>query len=138
MEVIFTMEEIIKFLNAAQTFYLATVEGDQPRVRPMGFVMNYKNRLYMGTSNTKDMYRQIQANPKIEICTFGPDGRWLRVYGRAAVDTDIAAQEKALEIAPNLKKMYSAGDVRFALFYFEIGSIATLYSFEGTKKEIKL
>ncbi|MDR3336832.1 MAG: pyridoxamine 5'-phosphate oxidase family protein [Treponema sp.] len=132
------MDEVVKFLTDAQTFYLATVEGDQPRVRPMGFVMNYKGRLYMGTNNTKDMYKQMKAHPKIEISAFGPEGKWIRVYGKVDFDTDIAAQEKALEVAPNLKKMYSAGDGKFAVFYFESGSTATIYDFAGNRKEIKL
>jgi uncharacterized pyridoxamine 5'-phosphate oxidase family protein len=71
------METVVTFLNGAKTFYLATidVDGNQPRVRPMGFVMSYKGRLYMATSSTKDMYRQMRLNPKIEISATGADGQ---------------------------------------------------------------
>jgi uncharacterized pyridoxamine 5'-phosphate oxidase family protein len=132
------MDTVIDFLNDAKTFYLATVDGDQPRVRPMGFVMRHKDRLYMGTNNTKDMYRQMKANPKIEICTFGSDGRWIRVCGKVSFDDSPETQAKALEAAPQLKSMYSVGDGKFTLFYFEPGAAATITGFDGSKKEIEL
>ncbi|MDR2517114.1 MAG: pyridoxamine 5'-phosphate oxidase family protein [Spirochaetaceae bacterium] len=132
------MEEVLKFLQGAQTFYLATVEGDQPRVRPMGFVMIYKDRLYFSTNNTKPMYNQIKANPKVEFCAFGPGGQWIRISGKVAFDSDADVQEKALETSPQLKGMYSVGDGKFTLFYFEKGAKATIEGFQGGKKEITL
>jgi uncharacterized pyridoxamine 5'-phosphate oxidase family protein len=132
------MDTVVKFLNDAKTFYLATIDGDQPRVRPMGFVMSYKGKLYMGTNNTKDMYKQMKANPKIEISAFGPDGKWMRIYGKVGFDDSAETQTKALEAAPQLKSMYSVGDGKFTLFYFESGAVATLSGFDGSKKEIKL
>ncbi|MDR1412227.1 MAG: pyridoxamine 5'-phosphate oxidase family protein [Spirochaetaceae bacterium] len=132
------METVVKFLTDAKTFYLATADGDQPRVRPMGFVMSYKGRLYMGTNNTKDMYRQMQGNPRIEICAFGPDGRWIRACGKVSFDDSAETQAKALEAAPQLKSMYSVGDGKFTLFYFEPGAVATISGFDGNKKEIRL
>jgi uncharacterized pyridoxamine 5'-phosphate oxidase family protein len=132
------METVVKFLNDAKTFYLATVEGDQPRVRPMGFVMAHQGRLYLCTNNTKDMYRQIKANPKIEICAFGPGDKWLRVFGKAVFDDSVEIQAKALDTAPQLKSMYSAGDGKFTLFYFEPGAIAVICGFDGGREEIKL
>ncbi|MDR2785769.1 MAG: pyridoxamine 5'-phosphate oxidase family protein [Treponema sp.] len=132
------MDTVIKFLKDANSFYLATVDGDQPRVRPMGFVMNHKGRLYMCTNNTKDVYRQIKANPKIEICAFGPDGKWIRVYGKVSFDDSPETQEKAMEASPQLKTMYSVGDGKFTLFYFEPGAAAVISGFDGSKKEIRL
>jgi uncharacterized pyridoxamine 5'-phosphate oxidase family protein len=132
------METVVKYLADAKTFYLATIDGDQPRVRPMGFVMSHKGRIYMGTNNTKDMYKQMKANPKVEITAFGPDGRWVRVYGKVGFDESAETQAKALEAAPQLKNMYSVGDGKFTLFYFEPGAVAAFYGFDGSKKEIKL
>jgi uncharacterized pyridoxamine 5'-phosphate oxidase family protein len=132
------MEEALKFLQEAKTFYLATTDGDQPRVRPMGFSMIYNGRLYFATNNTKPMYKQLAANPKIEICAFGPGGQWLRAWGKVVFDNDTAAQGKAFEISPNLKNMYAIGDGKFGLFYFENGSKATIENMKGEKKEVTL
>jgi uncharacterized pyridoxamine 5'-phosphate oxidase family protein len=104
----------------------------------MGFVMSYKGRLYMGTSNTKDMYRQMRLNPKIEISAFGADGKWMRVAGKVVFDDSTETQTKALDAAPQLKPMYSVGDGKFTLFYFEPGTTATIHGFDSSRKEIKL
>jgi uncharacterized pyridoxamine 5'-phosphate oxidase family protein len=132
------MEEVLKFLQEARTFYLATVEGDQPRVRPMGFVMNFKDRLYFSTNNTKPMYKQMSTNPKIEICAFGASGSWLRAWGKVIFDDSTETQQKALEVSPQLGGMYKVGDGKFTLFYFEKGARATIEGFQGGKKEITL
>jgi uncharacterized pyridoxamine 5'-phosphate oxidase family protein len=132
------MDTVIKFLGEAKPFYLATVDGDQPRVRPMGFVMNHKGRIYMCTNNTKDVYKQMKANPKIEICAFGPENKWIRVCGKVSFDDSPETQEKAMEVSPRLKTMYSVGDGKFTLFYFDTGALATIEGFDGAKKEIKL
>ena len=128
------MEEIIQFLQKAQTFFLATVEGSQPRVRPMGFVMNYEGKLSFCTNNKKDMFKQIKANPKIEICASAPDGKWLRICGTVAFNPDRAAKEKALEIMPLLKNMYSVDDGIFEIFHFEKAA-AVFSDMQGGKKE---
>jgi uncharacterized pyridoxamine 5'-phosphate oxidase family protein len=131
------MEEIIKFLQDCKVFFLATAEGDQPRVRPMGFVMNYNGKLSFGTNNKKDMFKQMKANPKIEICASSQDGKWLRICGSVAFNPDRAAKEKALEIVPILKNMYSADDGIFEIFHFE-KAIAVFSDMQGGKKEINL
>ena len=128
------MEEIIQFLQKAQTFFLATVEGSQPRVRPMGFVMNYEGKLSFCTNNKQDMFKQIKANPKIEICASAPDGKWLRICGTVAFNPDRAAKEKALEIMPLLKNMYSVDDGIFEIFHFEKAA-AVFSDMQGGKKE---
>jgi uncharacterized pyridoxamine 5'-phosphate oxidase family protein len=131
------MEEIIKFLQDCKVFFLATAEGDQPRVRPMGFVMNYNGKLSFGTNNKKDMFKQMKANPKIEICASSQDGKWLRIYGSVAFNPDRAAKEKALEIVPSLKNMYSADDGIFEIFHFE-KAVAVFSDMQGGKKEITI
>ncbi|MDR3342789.1 MAG: pyridoxamine 5'-phosphate oxidase family protein [Treponema sp.] len=131
------MDEVIKFLQENKVFFLATLEGDQPRVRPMGFVMVYEGKLSFCTNNKKNMYKQLKANPKIEISATSPDGHTLRVSGKVAFNTTRAAKEKALEIMPNLKGMYSPDDGLFEIFHFESG-IAVFSDMQGEKREVTL
>ena len=89
------MEKVYEFLKAAGTYYLATLEGDQPRVRPFGTIDLFEDKLYIQTGKVKDVSKQIHANPKIEICAF-KDGTWLRVAAKAYADDRIEAQEHML------------------------------------------
>jgi uncharacterized pyridoxamine 5'-phosphate oxidase family protein len=131
------MEEILKFLQDNQVFYLATVEGDQARVRPMGFVMIYKGKLTFGTNNKKPMFKQMKSSPKIEICSYSADGGWLRISGPVAFNPDREAKVKALEVAPNLKGMYSPDDGLFELFHFE-NALAVFSDMKGGGREVKI
>ena len=131
------MEEIMKFLQESKVFYLATVEGDQPRVRPMGFVMIYKDRLYFSTNNTKEMYKQMKANPKVEFCAVGAKSRTLRLSGTIAFDSERETKVKALEAHPGLQRMYKADDDIFTLFYFK-NARAIFTDFGGSSQEINL
>jgi uncharacterized pyridoxamine 5'-phosphate oxidase family protein len=130
------MEEIIKFLTDNKVFYLATLDGDQARVRPMGFVMNYEGKLTFCTNNKKDMYKQMKAHPKIEICAASPEGKTLRIAGKVAFNPAREAKVKALEIMPHLKNMYSPDDGVFEIFYFE-SAVATFSDRKGNKREVK-
>ena len=130
------MEEIMKFLQDTKVFYLATVEGDQPRVRPMGFVMIYKDRLYFSTNNTKDMYKQMQANPKVEFSGMA-EGKWIRIWGEVAFDAERDTKVKALESHPGLQRMYNADDGIFTLFYFK-NAKATIQDMQGNKQEFTI
>ena len=130
------MEEVMKFLQASKVFYLATVEGDQPRVRPMGFVMIYKDRLYFSTNNTKEMYKQMKANPKVEFCAMS-GGEFMRIYGKVAFDAEHDTKVKALEASPGLQRMYTADDNIFTLFYFESAKVVIAKSGSNDKKEFE-
>lgn len=130
------MEEVLKFLQDCGVFYLATVDSDQPKVRPMGFVMIYEGKLSFCTNNKKDMFKQMKANPNIEIGA-SKDGKWLRVHGKIAFNANKAAKEKALEVMPALKNMYSVDDGIFEIFHFEKG-VAVFCDMQGGKKEIDL
>ncbi|MDR3050588.1 MAG: pyridoxamine 5'-phosphate oxidase family protein [Oscillospiraceae bacterium] len=116
------LQEVLDFL-AGKTFYLATADGDQPRVRPYGFVMTYEGRLYFANNETKPSFKQLITNPKFEISVTGDDGRqWIRVSGQAVHDPRPQAAEKAMETAPFLKEMYGApGSPKLALFYISQG-----------------
>lgn len=111
------MKRVYEFLKNAGTYYLATVEGDQPRVRPFGTVDIFEDKLYIQTGKSKDVSKQIQANPKVEICAFH-GGKWIRVSGTLARDDRREAKEHMLENYPNLKAMYSADDDNTEVLYF--------------------
>ena len=96
------MEKVLDFLQQAKTWYIATVEGDQPRVRPFGAQMVYNGKLYITTSNQKNVYKQMIANPKVEICGMNPDGRWIRITGKVAEDNSVEAKQAMLDANPSL------------------------------------
>jgi uncharacterized pyridoxamine 5'-phosphate oxidase family protein len=129
------MQEVIKFLRDNKVFFLATIDGDQARVRPMGFVMEYQGKLTLCTNNKKPMYQQMKANPRIEISATSADGQTLRVFGKVVFVTSKDSKEKALEIAPQLKGMYSAEDNTFEIFSFD-GATAVFSDMKGGKREL--
>ena len=121
------MERTVKFLKDAGTYYLATMDGDQPRVRPFGTVHVFENKLYIQTGKVKDVSKQIHANPKVEICAF-KDGEWLRVAGELAEDDRREARQSMLDAYPSLQGMYSADDGNTEVFYLK-NAVATFSSF---------
>ena len=132
------MHEVIKFLSDNRIFYLATVDGDEPKVRPFGFVMEFEQKIYFCTNNRKDVFKQLQANPKFELCTADNTGRWIRLKGRAIFDNNYAAKEKVFELMPRLTEIYqNASNPIFEVFYLADGE-ATIYNMSGEKKTYKL
>ncbi len=112
------MERVEKFLKEAGTYYLATVEGDQPRVRPFGTVNVFEGKLYIQTGKVKNVSKQIHANPKVEICACkGPE--WLRVSGTLVEDDRVEARQSVLDAYPSLQAMYSADDGNTEVFYIK-------------------
>ncbi|MCR5209772.1 MAG: pyridoxamine 5'-phosphate oxidase family protein [Lachnospiraceae bacterium] len=128
------MEEVYKFLKEAETYYLATVDGDQPRVRPFGTADIFEGRLYIQTGKSKDVSKQIQANPKVEICAF-KNGEWLRVAGTLVRDDRIEAKAHMLDAHPSLKSMYSAEDDNTEVLYFK-DATATFSSFTAAPRTV--
>jgi len=131
------MNEVLKFLTDNSTFYIATIDGDRPRVRPFGFVMEFEGKLYFCTNNQKNVYKQLKANPYFEVSTTSPDRRWIRLRGKAVFNSTPAVKAKALEVTPALKNLYSVEDSIFEVFYIEEGE-ATFCSMKGESKTIKL
>ena len=128
------MNEVYEFLKEAQTYYLATVEGDQPRVRPFGTVDIFEGKLYIQTGKVKAVSKQIEVNPKVEICAF-KDGKWLRIAGELVRDERVEAKEHMLDNYPSLKGMYSATDDNTEVLYFK-NATATFSSFTEAPKVI--
>ena len=121
------MERVEKFLKEAGDYFLATNEGDQPRVRPFGTVNIFEGRLYIQTGKVKEVSKQIHDDPKVEICAF-KDGEWLRVAGTLKEDDRREARVSMLDAYPELKNMYSPDDGNTEVFYFE-NATATFCSF---------
>lgn len=112
------MKEVYDHLRKNGTFYVATVEGDRPRVRPFGAVMLKDQKLYFSTNNQKDVYRQILENPKVEICSVDADGvNRLRIAGRAVIEDCREVREAMLEAVPALKSLYAPDDGKMTVFY---------------------
>ena len=129
------MERVAKFLKEAETYYLATVEGDQPRVRPFGTAHIFEGKLYIQTGKVKDVSKQIHANPKVEICAY-KNGEWLRVAGELVEDDRREARQSMLDAYPSLQNMYSADDGNTEVFYFK-NATATFSSFTREPEVVK-
>lgn len=112
------MNEVFEYLRNCDTFYLATMEGDQPRLRPFGAVSSFEGKLYIITNNQKSVYRQMLANPKVEICGM-VDGTWIRVAGEVKEDLRREARLAMMEANEDaLSSMYTVDDKLMTVFYF--------------------
>ena len=129
------MDTVLKFLKDGETYYLATVESDQPRVRPFGTAHVFEGKLYIQTGKIKDVSKQLHQNPKAEICAF-KNGEWLRVSGKLIEDDRNEARQSMLDAYPSLQKMYKADDGNTEVFYFE-NATAIFSSFTHEPQIIK-
>ena len=128
------MLEVYEFLKNCGTYYLATVDGDQPRVRPFGTVDIFEGKLYIQNGKVKDVSKQLQKNPKAEICAFA-NGTWVRVAGELIRDDRIEAKQHMLDAYPALQGMYKADDDNTEVLYFR-NAAATFASFGGAPKTV--
>lgn len=129
------MQEVYEFLKKCGTYYLATVEGNQPRVRPFGTIDLFENKLYIQTGKVKNVARQMVANPKVEICGMA-DGKWIRVEATAVEDDRVEARQHMLDAYPDLKKMYKVDDGNTEVLYLK-DATATISSFTEQPKVIR-
>ena len=129
------MERVCKFLKDAGTYYLATVEGDQPRVRPFGTAHIFEGRLYIQTGKVKPVSRQLMANPRAEICAVH-NGTWVRIAGELVEDDRVEARKSMLDAYPSLRKMYDENDGNTQVFYFK-NATATFSSFTSAPETIE-
>lgn len=128
------MQRVCDFLKDAKVYYLATVEGDQPRVRPFGTAHIFEGRLYIQTGKVKPVSKQIAENPKVEICAF-KDGVWLRVSGELVEDDRVEAKKSMLDAYPELRGMYDENDGNTQVFYFK-NATAVFSSFTSAPETI--
>ena len=129
------MKEVYDFLKKCGTFYITTVDGDKPRVRPFGVVNIFEGKLYIQTGKSKNVSKQIQINSNVEICGFN-DGKWLRLEGKLIRDDRKEAKESMLDANPILKNMYSADDDNTEVLYFEKAK-AAFYSFTEVPRVVE-
>ncbi len=118
-----------QFLKEAGVYYLATVEGNQPRVRPFGTAEIFEGKLYIQTGKKKNVYKQIVANPLVEICAF-KDGKWIRISGTLVPDERVEAKKDMLDKNESLRSMYNENDDNTIVLYFQ-NATATIASFGG-------
>ena len=130
------MERVCKFLKDAGVYYLATIEGDQPRVRPFGTAHIFEGKLYIQTGKVKPVSRQLAANPKAEVCAF-QGGSWLRIAGELVEDDRVEAKKSMLDAYPNLRGRYDENDGNTQVLYFK-NAVATFASFGGAPETVEL
>lgn len=128
------MERVCNFLKEAGVYYLATVEGDQPRVRPFGTAHIFEGRLYIQTGKIKPTSRQLAANPKAEISAFH-NGTWIRLSGELVEDDRVEAKKSMLDAYPNLRGMYDENDGNTQVLYFK-NATATFCSFTAAPETV--
>ncbi|MBR6080700.1 MAG: pyridoxamine 5'-phosphate oxidase family protein [Treponema sp.] len=129
------MKEVFDFIKECGTYYLATVEDGQPRNRPFGTINIFEDRLYIQTGKSKEVSKQIQKNPRVELCCFNGK-QWLRLSGELVRDDRLEPKKDMLEHYPELKSMYSAEDENTEVLYFK-NATATFSSFTDAPKVIK-
>ncbi len=129
------MNEIYEFIKACGTYYLATVENGQPRVRPFGTINLFDGKLYIQTGKCKNVSKQIQKTPCVELCCM-KDGEWLRLAGELVRDDRREPKADMLEHYPDLKNMYSPDDDNTEVLYFK-NATATISSFTGAPRIVK-
>ncbi len=129
------MQEVYEFLKKSGVFYLATVDGDKPRVRPFGALNIFEDKLYLQTGKVKAVSKQIEVNPNVEVCAFS-EGKWIRVSGTLVRDDRREAKESMLDANPELKGMYSADDDNTEVLYFDKAK-ATFSSFTEPPRTIE-
>ena len=129
------MQQVYDFLKKCGTYYLATVEGEQPQVRPFGTVDLFEGKLYLQTGLSKSVAQQLKADPKVELCAFDGE-RWLRVAATAVYDDNLEAQKHMLAAYPSLQAMYQPGDGNTAVYYLK-DATATFSSFTAAPEVVR-
>ena len=129
------MKRVYDFLKKAQTYYLATVEGDQPRVRPFGTVNEFEGKLYIQTGKAKRTSKQLKANPKAELCAFC-NGEWVRIACELIADDRVEAKNAMLDAYPNLRNMYDENDGNTQVFFVK-NAVATFSSFTKAPETVE-
>ena len=113
------IEKIDNFLSECKLFYIVTIDGDKPKARPIGFKMLEDDKLYFGVGTFKDVYKQIVANPNIEVVATKTDGTWLRYDGKAKIVEDKKLEEKCLNLLGPIGQMYRDNNWKMGMFYIE-------------------
>lgn len=130
------MNKMVEELKKCKVFYVATMDGDQPRVRPFSSVMEYEGKLYLCTNNTKKVWKQLEINPKVEICGMNNQGEWVRISGKLINDDRQEAKDAMLDDPTCPSNIYQKDSSIFRVMYLD-QSKGMKYSFKGEPVEIK-
>lgn len=130
------MKEVYEFLKNCGTYYIATMDGDQPSLRPFGTAHIFENKLYIQTGKSKNVSKQMKKNPRISICTMNPNKQWIRIQATAVEDDRVEPKQSMLDAYPNLKSLYSATDNNCQVLYLK-DATATISSFTEEPRIIK-
>jgi uncharacterized pyridoxamine 5'-phosphate oxidase family protein len=134
------MKEVLNFLKETGSFYIATVDGDQPKVRPFAFFMEFEEKLYFATSETRNVYQQLQTNPKFQVSVIGKNMKWVRITGKANFDRRPEVFEAAVAAAPQIfgnHKKNPNPNFKPVFFFVDDGD-ATFYNNTEQTRSIKL
>lgn len=129
------MKEVYEFLQKCKTFYVATTDGDKPKVRPFGVCMIFEDKLYFSSSSAKPFWTQIVNNPNIEICAYDGNTDWLRISAKIVADSRSEVKAQMLKENPHLGPIYANADYPVGLFYLS-NAHATFEDLAG-KKDVR-
>ena len=133
------MSRIHELINQAGVFFLATEDGDQPKVRPLGAHIEWEGKEYFTVGDFKAVYRQMVANPKVEIAAFIPASRtWIRYTGTAVFTENQAVVDKVLEELPHLKAVYNEETGNKMMIFSLEDATALLIDMAGNIENIEL
>ncbi|MCC8023814.1 MAG: pyridoxamine 5'-phosphate oxidase family protein [Clostridium sp.] len=130
------MNRIVQELKAIGVFYIATEDGEQPRVRPFSSVTEFEGNLYICSNNTKDFYKQVAQNQKVEICGMGKEGTWVRITGKLFCDNRDEARAAMLADPTGPSELYKVGDGIFEVFRVD-DAVCTKYSMKAAPEKIE-
>ena len=132
-----SITDVYDFLKSCEVYFIATMDGDRPRVRPFGTVAVFEGRLYIQTGKQKRVSKQIKENPKVEICALNKEAnQWVRIEAVLVDDDRVEAKQYMLDAYPSLKSMYSANDDNTQVFYLK-NATATFSSFTDESKVVR-
>lgn len=129
------MQRVLDFLKKTGVYFLATIDGDRPEVRPFGTAEIIEGRLYIQTGHVKPVARQIAANPKVAICAYDGE-KWLRITATLVEDPRVEIKKAMLDAYPTLRSMYDENDGNTAVYYLKDAK-ATISSFTAAPVEIE-
>lgn len=131
------MEEVIAFLRACPAYYIATVEGDQPRVRPFSSLAPFEGKLYIESNYFKPFADQVKKNPKVEICAFDNQSRWVRIVCELVDDRRVEAKKALLDYMPEIRDLgYDEHDENMSVYWMK-EAVATFYSYTDEPREVR-
>lgn len=125
------VKEAANILAEAPMCFIATINGNEPKVRAFQYQFEQDGKLWFCTAKSKDVFKQLKANPAVQICAVRQDMTWVRVSGKVALEDNRAVKERILSEQPLIKGIYGTADnPDFTTFCLEHGAY-TIAGFSG-------